>query len=173
MTLDFSGDGLLNVAIDRGAVQAQVDNGGVIQAAGGRVLLTTQAAGELLKTAVNNIGIISAQTVATRAGVILLLADMAGGTLNVGGTIDAGAPDGGNGGFIETSAANVQIADSARITTLAAAGTTGTWLIDPQDFTIEAGKNISGATLSALLVTNSIVISRCQASMPPSLAPHR
>ena len=56
-------------------------------------------------------------------------------------------------------AANVKIANDAKITTAAAHGLTGTWLIDPTDFTIGsvAGDDISGATLSALLVTNSVV----------------
>ncbi|WP_188945369.1 two-partner secretion domain-containing protein, partial [Polymorphobacter multimanifer] len=76
VTLDFAGDGLLNVAIERGASQAIVENGGLIAANGGRVLLTAQAAGQLLKTAVNNTGVIVAQTVANRGGVILLLGDM-------------------------------------------------------------------------------------------------
>ena len=159
VTLDFTGDGLLNVAVERGAMQAIVENGGLIAANGGRVLLTAQAAGQMLKTAVNNTGVIVAQTVANRGGVIMLLGDMDSGTMNINGSLDAAAPDGGNGGFIETSAATVNIADTARITTLAPGGTTGTWLIDPQDFTIQAGTNISGAALSALLVTNSIVIS--------------
>jgi filamentous hemagglutinin family protein len=159
VTLDFSGDGLLNVAIDRGSAQALIENGGLIEANGGTVLMTARAAGQLVKTAVNNAGIITAQTVGSRGGVIMLLAAMDGGTVSAGGTLDASAPAGGNGGFIETSAANVQVAETARITTLAPTGVTGTWLIDPQDFTIQAGKNISGAALSALLVTNSIVIS--------------
>lgn len=45
------------------------------------------------------------------------------------------------------------------MTTASASGTTGTWLIDPADFTIGAGGNISGATLSAQLVTNNVLIS--------------
>jgi hypothetical protein len=86
------------------------------------------------------------------------MGDMASGTINQSGTLDASAPKGGDGGFIETSAASVNIADSSKITTAAPGGVTGTWLIDPQDFTISAGGNISGATLSALLVTNSVTI---------------
>jgi hypothetical protein len=74
--------------------------------------------------------------------------------------LDASAAQGGNGGFIETSAANVTIADGVRVTTAAPLGLTGTWLIDPKDFTIAAtGGDISGATLSAQLVTSSVVIS--------------
>ncbi len=54
-------------------------------------------------------------------------------------------------------------------------GLTGTWLIDPQDFTIGSGAtdNISGATLSALLVTNSVVINTATGPMPPWPEPRR
>lgn len=159
ITMDVAGDGLLNIAVAQGAVNALVENGGLIRADGGRVLLTAQAAGDLLHTVVNNTGVIQAQTLENRNGRILLLGDMQTGTVNVGGTLDASAPNGGNGGFIETSAAHVNIQDSAQVTTAAAQGLVGTWLIDPQDFIIGAGGNISGATLSALLVTNSVTIS--------------
>ena len=160
LTLDVAGDGLLNVSVSQGAVNALVENSGMIRADGGRVLLTAQAAGDLLNTVVNNTGIIQAQTIENRNGTILLLGDMQTGTLNVGGVLDASAPIGGNGGFIETSAAHVNINDGARVTTNAASGTTGQWLIDPMDFIIGStpGANISGATLSGQLVTNNITI---------------
>ena len=156
--MDMGGDGLLNLSISQGAVNALVENGGMIRADGGRVLLTAQAAGNLLHTVVNNTGVIQAQTIDTRNGSIFLLGDMQTGKMNVGGTLDASAPNGGNGGFIETSAAHVKVMDSARVTTAAPAGLIGTFLIDPQDFIIAAGENISGSTLSALLVNNSVTI---------------
>ncbi|WP_096698516.1 filamentous hemagglutinin N-terminal domain-containing protein [Polaromonas sp. AER18D-145] len=158
VTMDVAGDGLLNMSVAQGAVNALVENGGLIRADGGRVLLTAQAAGNLLHTAVNNTGVIQAQTIGNRNGTILLLGDMQSGTMNVGGTLDASAPNGGNGGFIETSAAHVNIKDDVRVTTAAPQGLMGTWLIDPQDFIIGAGGNISGATLSAQLVTNNVTI---------------
>lgn len=158
VTMDVAGDGLLNVSVAQGAVNALVENGGLIRADGGNILLTAQAAGNLLQTAVNNTGVIQAQTIGNRNGTILLLGDMQSGTMNVSGTLDASAPNGGNGGFIETSAANVRIRDDVRVTTAAPQGLMGTWLIDPQDFIIGAGGNISGATLSAQLVNNSINI---------------
>jgi filamentous hemagglutinin family protein len=160
VTLDVAGDGLLNVAINKGAVNALVENGGVLRADGGRVMMTAQAAGALLRTVVNNSGIIEARTLENRNGTIMLLGDMQSGTMNVGGVFDASAAQGGDGGFIETSAATVNVADGVKVTTAAPFGKTGTWLIDPQDFTIAAtGGNISGATLSAQLVTSSVVIS--------------
>ena len=158
ITMDISGDGLLNISVAQGAVNALVENGGIIQADGGRVLLTAQAAGNLLQTAVNNTGIVQAQTIGIRNGTILLLGDMQTGTATVAGTLDASAPNGGHGGFIETSAAHVNIVDGVRVTTAAPQGRTGTWLIDPQDFIIGSGGNISGATLSAQLVANNVTI---------------
>jgi hypothetical protein len=76
VTLDVAGDGLLNVTVDTGAVNALVSNGGMIRADGGQVVLTAQAAGQLLKTVVNNTGVIEARTLQHREGRILLLADM-------------------------------------------------------------------------------------------------
>lgn len=66
---------------------------------------------------------------------------MAPGIVQVGGTLDASAPDGGDSGFIETSGATVRVADTARVTTKASTGKTGTWRIDPSNFTIGAGSS--------------------------------
>lgn len=161
ITLDFSGDGLLNVAVDQGAVQAQAINGGLIAADGGSVLLSTQAAGELLLTVVNNTGVIQAQTLDQRSGVIRLLGDMQSGTAKVGGVLTAqGGALAGDGGFIETSAARVVVADGASVNTLAAHGKTGTWLVDPTDFTIaNVGGDIATATLVGNLLASNITIS--------------
>jgi len=159
MTLDVAGDGLLAVTVNEGAVNALAENGGLIRADGGRVLMTASSANALFRTAVNNSGIIEARTLESRNGTISLMGDMQSGTVNVSGTLDASAPNGGDGGFIETSGQSVNITDQAKITTAAPFGVTGNWLIDPQDFTVSATGNISGATLSALLVTNSVTIS--------------
>lgn len=160
VTLDIAGDGLLNVTVNQGAINALVANGGLIQADGGHVLLTTQAAGTLLQTGVNNTGVIRAQSIEHSNGTILLLGDRQSGTTKVGGTLDASAQNGGNGGFIETSAAHVKVLDSTRIITTAPSGLTGTWLINPVDFTIaKPGGDISGAQLSANLLTSNITIS--------------
>ncbi|MDY6944966.1 MAG: YDG domain-containing protein [Pseudomonadota bacterium] len=159
LTLDVAGDGLLNVTVNAGAVGALVQNGGLIQANGGQVLLTAQAAGNLLQTAVNNSGSIQAQTIENRNGTIRLLGDMQSGSVNLAGTLDASAPAGGAGGFVETSAAHVQFTASAVVTTHAAVGASGEWLIDPFDFTIAAsGGDITGALLSTNLGLGNITI---------------
>jgi hypothetical protein len=141
--------------VNQGALNALVQNGGLIQADGGQVLLTAQAAGTLMSSAVNNTGVIQAQTLLNRNGKISLMADMQIGTVTVGGKLDASAPNGGDGGFIETSAARVKVADGVNITTHAAQGKTGTWLIDPVDFTIATvGGDITPAQLAIDLASN-------------------
>ncbi|WP_061301688.1 beta strand repeat-containing protein, partial [Janthinobacterium agaricidamnosum] len=64
-----------------------------------------------------------------------------------------------HGGFIDTSAAHVRIADTLKVTTAAAKGLAGTWLIDPSDFNIAArGGDMSGAFLSNSLKSGNVQI---------------
>ncbi len=135
VSLDFSGDKLLNVTVDTAAAGSSVTNSGSITAPGGLVLMTTGTMDALLNTVVNNSGVIRAQTVSTERGVIKLI----GSTVNVGGTLDASAPQGGDGGFIETSGASVNIAPDTKITTAAPTGKIGKWLLDPTDITVDFG----------------------------------
>ncbi|WP_426057607.1 beta strand repeat-containing protein [Janthinobacterium sp. PSPC2-1] len=108
---------------------------------------------------VNNTGVIEAQTIDTRGGTIKLLGDMQTGTVNAGGTLDASAPDGGNGGFIDTSAAHVKIDAALKVTTASAKGMSGTWLIDPTDFNIAvSGGDMTGAFLSNSLKSGNVQI---------------
>ncbi len=159
VTLDFAGDGLLRVAVDQGALNALASNSGSLVADGGSALMTARAAGELIGTVVNNTGLVQARTLQNKAGVIQLLGGFNGGTVAVAGTLDASAPAGGHGGFVDTSGATVKVADGARVNTLAANGHTGSWLIDPSDYTVAAsGGDISGATLSNNLASSHITL---------------
>ncbi|WP_219137205.1 S-layer family protein, partial [Janthinobacterium sp. UMAB-60] len=140
------------VAVNAGAVGALVNNGGMIRADGGSVVLTAQAAGDLLRTVVNNTGVIEAHTIDTRGGTIKLLGDMQSGTVNAGGTLDASAPVSGKGGFIDTSAAHVNIDAALKVTTASNKGLSGTWLIDPTDFNIA----VSGGDMTGTFLSNSL-----------------
>lgn len=159
VTLDFSGDGLMKVSVDKGVVDALVHNGGLVQTDGGLVVMTTQARNDIYKNLINNDGIVQAQTLASKDGKILLLGGMTNGTVTAAGTLDASAPTTGDGGFIETSAATVKAQPDLKVTTQAQNGKTGTWLIDPRDYTIAAsGGDITGAQLSASLATSGVTI---------------
>jgi len=251
--LDMKGDGLVEVKITEAALNAEINNSGIIQANGGQVLMTAQSAAQLLKTVINNEGVVEARGLAEKNGAIVLSGgdngivqvggtldvsgqaanstgvgtlqggsitvggaqiqvngnavldasgDAGGGTIAIGdkqstnqttvqaganltaqaldhgkagtiavlasldngavaiaGQLNASAPKQGDGGLIETSAAHVKIADSAQITTKAANGKTGTWIIDPVDFTIAAsGGDMTGAALSAGLTNTGVTI---------------
>lgn len=164
VTLDFAGNSLVDVTVDQATLDALVANHQLIKADGGKVLLTAKAANTLLTTVVNNTGIVQARTVQNENGVIKLMGGFDNDAIQVAGTLDASAPDGGDGGFIETSAANVQIADSIHVTTAAPEGDTGTWLIDPTNFTVAAGSDsqttssIGANTLQTSLASNNVTL---------------
>jgi|GEM_PF-546455 filamentous haemagglutinin family N-terminal domain/filamentous haemagglutinin family N-terminal domain len=151
VTLNFNGDSLVSVSLDQGSLDALVENRQAIHADGGRVILTAKAADDLLGAQVNNSGIVQARTLGDLTGDIEMFAH--GGTANVAGTLDASAPDGGDGGFIETSGDRVRIADSARIVTASATGENGKWLIDPVDFVVGAGGDLRGSFITNYLAT--------------------
>ncbi|MBR7633704.1 YDG domain-containing protein [Janthinobacterium lividum] len=164
-TLSFDGTRLLQLQIDQSTLNNLAENGGLIRADGGQVLMSAGARDSLLASVVNNTGVIEARGVEQRDGSIILLGGMAAGTTHVAGTLDASAAAGGNGGFIETSAAHVKIGNDARISTAAPSGRAGTWLIDPVDFTIAAsGGDISGAALTNNLRNGNVVIQSTQGS---------
>jgi trimeric autotransporter adhesin len=138
VTLTFNDSHLLNVQVDKSTLDNMAENRQLIVADGGQVLMTAGARDSLLASAVNNTGTVQAQSVQNHDGVITLLGGMEAGSVNVGGTLDASAPNGGNGGKIETSAAHFKLATDAKITAAAPAGKAGTWLVDPTDLTIDA-----------------------------------
>lgn len=157
VTLNLNGNSLIKLTIDKGVLDSLVENKGIIQADGGQVYLTTQALSTVLDGMVNNTGIIEANSIDTQNGKIVLFAH--GGTTEISGTLDASAPNTGNGGFIETSGSHVKIAENTKVTTKTTNGDNGIWLIDPVDFTIAAsGGDMTGATLSTNLASSSITI---------------
>ena len=125
VSLSFNGDGQINYSVDQGIANALAENSGKITAKGGTVVLTAEGVDAIQQAVVNNTGIIEASTLQSmvpslaKSGKILLLSDMTNGATNVGGTLNASAPNGGNGGLIETSGSKVNISDTAVITTAA------------------------------------------------------
>ncbi|MEY4679102.1 MAG: hypothetical protein RLZZ276_751, partial [Pseudomonadota bacterium] len=158
VTLDMGGP--VKLQVQKGALDALIEQGGAISASGGLVYLTAKAAGDLASRVINHTGVTEAQTLATGAkGEIYLLGDMRNGSIEVAGTLDASAPAGGDGGFVETSAAKVRFAPGARVTTSAPRGRTGTLLIDPTDYTIAAsGGDETGTALAARLAGTNVQI---------------
>lgn len=160
MSLDYNGDGKMTVAVTDGAYQSAVANKKLIQADGGLVVMTASGKDALMDSAVNNSGMIQANTLGEAKGQISLTGDNIattgtisadGGSNGHGGTIKIianhkTAVDGqlsaqggqlaGDGGFIETSGDVVRIGDRSSIQANAPQGKAGQWLIDPVDITI-------------------------------------
>ncbi len=158
VTLDLGGP--VKIRVVQGAVDALIQQGGAIKADGGLVYLTAKAVGDLTATVINHTGVTEARTLASgESGQIYLMGGMDNDRIVVGGSLDASAPQGGDGGFVETSAAKVTLTSDLQVSTLAAHGLTGTWLIDPQDFTIAAsGGDITGTQLSGFLASTNVTI---------------
>jgi len=166
VTLDLGGP--VKLAVDEGALNALITQGGAIRTPGGAVWLTAKAAGDLSSTVIRHTGTSEARSLATgQTGQIMLLGDMVNDRIEVAGVLDASAPDGGHGGFIDTSAARVRLFPDLSVNTLAQGGITGTWLIDPQDYLIAAsGGDITGAQLTAALQNTNVIIESSAGETP-------
>lgn len=156
VSLKLQDGSLIGYTLDKGSLQALVDNGGLIHADGGHVVLTAKALDTLSKASINHSGVIEAQTVSNKNGVVELLGDMQVGEVKLSGKIDASAPNGGDGGFVETSAANIDLNQPHWVSTLSKYGKTGRWLIDPNDFVIGSGGNITAQRLHEDLARGDI-----------------
>lgn len=134
--LDFGGP--VKIEVQQAALDAVINQGGGMHADGGLVYLTAKAAGELVTSVINHTGITEARGIGTGAGgQIVLLGDFDHDAIQVAGKMDASSAH-GNGGTIETSAANVSVADTAQITAAAPNGRAGLWLMDPTNIAINA-----------------------------------
>jgi len=100
VSLDLQGDRLVNYSVDASALRATVENAGLIQANGGSVSMLANVAGGALSTAVNQSGVIRANSVAEHDGIVSLRA--IGGDTVVTGSIDvSGRGTGQTGGRVE------------------------------------------------------------------------
>ena len=182
MSLDYNGDGKMTVAVTDGAYQSAVANKKLIQADGGLVVMTASGKDALMDSAVNNSGMIQANTLGEATGQISLTGDNIattgtisadGGSNGQGGTIKIianhkTAVDGqlsaqggqlaGDGGFIETSGDIVSIGEHSSIQANAPQGKAGQWLIDPVDITIsnDGGDDLNGTNIHPDSVTNAL-----------------
>ncbi|WP_379955023.1 filamentous hemagglutinin N-terminal domain-containing protein, partial [Emcibacter nanhaiensis] len=104
ITLDFSGDGLVTVTVNRSDLDRLIENKGAIRAGDGVVILTAGSARDLLSSVVNNSGIIEAEGITQHGGRILL----DGGSVTNTGTLNAGS-DSHDGGSIAIDGQTVML----------------------------------------------------------------
>jgi filamentous hemagglutinin family protein len=180
-SVELVNPGTPNLRVEIVAPDNEARNLGTITAEAGRI--------GIYAGLINNSGTLNASSAVSEGGKILLKAKkditltstsvldasgkgggeivaFADNNTYVDGTLNASAPTSGNGGFIETSGKNrVKIADTAFVTTAAAQGKTGTWLIDPNSFVIAAsGGDTTGGAISGQLANNNLVITSNEGS---------
>ncbi len=115
VTLDRFGDGLVSLSVDGAAVDAAINNSGTLAADGGRVNLIARAQDAALETVINTSGIIRADTLSDRNGVIVLDGGSSG-VVSVSGTAQASGADAGEtGGTVKVLGEYVGLFDGARI----------------------------------------------------------
>lgn len=141
-------------AVVLGGPGTSVTNGGLVQAADAELRAN---GGSVYALAGNTSSVIKATGVAQGGGKVFLVSD-GGGSLNIGGSIQARAAD-GSGGAIETSGSYVTIGSGA-----IDAGAGGEWLIDPYDLTIDSA---AAATIQTALSASTSVTLQTTASSAP------
>ena len=182
--INLSDDGLIQAQVTLAATGARVANSGTLDSEGGRIALAASGhaggagglvvdSGIVRAGAVRNhggtvsliggeveaSGSIDVASTGGAAGSVQIFGDLERGTVRFDGSIDARG--GTAGGMVETSAARVLAGPAARVNTLSASGRHGSWLIDPQDFTIgwaENGDDISALALSSNLESGNVTI---------------
>ena len=123
-TVDFYGDGLINLAVtgqttaqalgpDGKPLSAAVSNSGTLNADGGTVLMTANVAAGVVDQVINTTGIVQARAVAQQGGQIILDGGDNGAVM-VAGALDAsGRGAGQSGGTVNVLGNNVQLASNA------------------------------------------------------------
>ncbi len=144
-TVDFYGDGLINLQVGKDVTSQLVANNGSILARGGNVTLTTAAATNVVDNLINMTGLIEANTSNTGTGSITLNAQ--GGTTLVSGTLSA-AGNGAQqtGGTVQVLGSNVGLLSGSTINVSGNAG----------GGTVRVGGDFHGAGVTPT-ATNTIV----------------
>ena len=117
VSLDFSGDGLLQVQVDQAALDAELSQQGLIQ--GDKVVLSAPSASALRASVINMDGVIEAKGLSAQGGRIVLDGGEQG-QVNITGRLDATSAQ-GQGGDIRVTGGDIAL----RGATLDASGATG------------------------------------------------
>ncbi len=143
LTLTLNENQNISLKVNKGVLDALVDNQNLLVANGGQIYLTTNAKNELLKGVVNHSGIIEANSLDDLQSEVILFAH--GGTTNVDGSIIA------KNSFVETSGEKLNVTSNTKVIAK-------DWLLDPTDILIEStgGSVLTGDSVSATAIQNAL-----------------
>ncbi|MBI2772711.1 MAG: filamentous hemagglutinin N-terminal domain-containing protein [Burkholderiales bacterium] len=122
VTLDTSGAGLVRFSVDAAAAHALAANSGSIVADGGQVAVLASAIGPALATVVNQSGVIRADSVLERDGMIVLSAGAQGVASVTGSLLARGESAGLKGGTVHVLGDKVLLAGTALVDVSGQAG---------------------------------------------------
>jgi filamentous hemagglutinin family protein len=154
VSLDFGGDGLLQVQVDQAALDAELAQQGLVQ--GGKVVLSAPSASALRASVINMDGVVEAKGLSAQGGRIVLDGG-ADGQVHVTGRLDASAAQ-GQGGDIRVTGGDIAL----RGATLDASGATGGGQIhvgggwQGKDASIANARNVT-VDATSLLAANATV----------------
>ena len=114
ITLQFSGQSLTAVQVDRAVVDALVDNRHLVRAEGGWVVMTARSANALLQSVVKSSGTVQAPSLVSRQGRIILEGGSVG-RVEVTGELSATGGAGLPGGSVWVTGDQVTLGNAARV----------------------------------------------------------
>ncbi|WP_222860838.1 GLUG motif-containing protein, partial [Aliarcobacter cryaerophilus] len=149
VTLTLNENQNLSLKVNKGVLDALVDNQNLLIANGGQIYLTTNAKDELLKGVVNNSGIIEANSIDDLQSEVILFAH--GGTANIDGSIIA------KNSFVETSGEKLNVTSNTKVVAK-------DWLLDPTNILIAStgGNDLAGESVSATAIQNNLETTNVQ-----------
>jgi|GEM_PF-2129685 len=156
--LELTAEGLVGIEMDGTSAEAAIANSGAIIADGGKVLIQSRNAGGALSAAINQTGIVRANTLAM-AGDGTIRIDSGDGKAMIAGTVEAAGDDAGEaGGRILVTGGDVEISGTLNTDGQAGGGTIhvgGGWQGDTTEIA-EAGRVrvAQGADISADATTD-------------------
>ena len=143
-TINLNGNSLVNLKIDKGVIDSLVENKAALIADGGKIIMTSKAADEILKNVVNNSGIVEAKGIDDLLGNVEIKAE--GGVVKNSGTVDV-SNENGKGGTAIVTGKTTTLKTGSLIT---ADGATG-------GGTVYVGGSYQNTDTSVYQATNTIV----------------
>ncbi|MBA4707113.1 YDG domain-containing protein, partial [Aquitalea aquatica] len=156
-TLTFADNHLVKMQVNRNTLQNLAENGGLIQADGGAVLLSAGAKDAVLASVVNNTGIIEARSVQNLNGSIILDGGNLGSTSQSGRLDVTGKQAGETGGTVKVLGGQVSLGAGSTIDASGDAGG-GTVLVGGNFHGAGSEQNAQSTTIAAGTTINADAI---------------
>jgi mucin-19 len=117
ITLDFKGNALISLKVDKSTYQTLIENKHVVETSGGLVVMAAGAANQLMGSVIKNTGRIAANSMVNNGGVIELVA----AKVTQAGTVTANS-QAGQGGQINLVGKDITLAQDSKTTVIGAQG---------------------------------------------------